>query len=307
MKSKKIIIIATLFATLTATAQSKHEFSIQTGGGLSSLNYQPIVGETTPGLGLDAGVGYTYFFNSHWGIGTGAGAKWLTGKYDLPSLTDAFQSHDGTEAFEYRYSLNKYSEKQQALLLTVPLMFHFQSGKFYTALGGKVGLPLSATYKNDLDELRAAGYYAHDDLRLNDPLFMGFGTFNKLSNDADLSLKTAFFASAEVGAKWRLSEKLFLYTGVFVDYGLNNIQKVETAKTLIEYNAAAADAYLPNGILASAVDNQVFVDKITPLSAGIKLILAFGSKPYRKSVQQVIPATSEPTVKTSYSENVAPK
>jgi outer membrane protein OmpA-like peptidoglycan-associated protein len=292
MKSKKIIIIATLFATLTATAQSQHEVSIQAGGGLSSLQYKPTIGKSTPGIGLDAGVAYTYFFNSHWGIGTGAGIKLLTGKYKLPSLTDAFQSNDGTEAFEYRYSLNKYSEKQQALSLTIPLMVHFQSGKFYAALGGKVGLPLSANYKNDLDELQAAGYYAHDDLLLNDPEFMGFGTFNKLSHKANLSLKTAFFASAEVGVKWRLSDKLHLYTGIFVDYGLNNIRKNETVTTLIEYNDATADAYLPNSILASGVDNQDFVDKITPLAAGIKLSLAFVvGKSHQKSAPKAEPTS----------------
>jgi outer membrane protein OmpA-like peptidoglycan-associated protein len=254
---------------------------------------------------LDAGVAYTYFFNSLWGIGTGAGIKLLTGKYELPSLTDAFQSNDGTDAFEYRFSLNKYSEKQQALSLTIPLMVHFQSGKFYAALGGKVALPLSANYKNDLDELQAAGYYAHDDLLLNDPAFMGFGTFSKLSNKADLSLKTAFFVSAEVGLKWRLSDKLYLYTGLFVDYGLNNIRKNETAKTLIEYNYATADAYLPNSILASGVDNKAFVDKIMPLSAGIKLNLAFVvGKSHQKSVQKAEPTNDYQPEKPSSDETL---
>jgi hypothetical protein len=280
MKNKiTIIIAAMLFMAFAASAQSKHEFSVQAGGGLSTLNYKSVEGNSKTGLGFNAGLGYTYFFNTNWGISTGVGVALFNGKYDIPSFSESYQSNDGTENFEYRYTAKNYNEKQNAILLNIPLMLRFQSGKFYAAFGGKVGLPLSAKYENSLSELQASGYYPQYDLTLNDPAFIGFGTFKSISNKDDLKLKTAFFASAEVGAKWNLSAKTSLYTGVYLDYGLNDILKKDAAtKQLITYNTTTPDDYKPNSILESSTRGVSFADKVTPLSAGIKFSLAFGGK-----------------------------
>ncbi|MDR0832870.1 MAG: PorT family protein [Candidatus Symbiothrix sp.] len=272
-------LLAAVLFTLSMSAQSKHEFSIAAGGGSSTLRYKSVEGAGKSGFGSNVGLGYTYFFNANWGLGTGVGASLFSGQYDIPSFSEFYQSHDGEEAFEYRYTAKNYNEKQRAWLLDIPLMVQFQTGKFYAKFGAKAGIPLSANYKNSVGELQASGYYPQSDLTLNDPAFMGFGTFTNISNKDDLKLKTAFFAAAEAGVKWKLSGNLALYTGAYLDYGLNNTLKQETsANHLIAYNAAAADTYRPNSVFNSQKEGKSLVDKVNPLSAGIKVSLAFGTQ-----------------------------
>ncbi|WP_158648520.1 hypothetical protein, partial [Candidatus Symbiothrix dinenymphae] len=77
--------------------------------------------------------------------------------------------------------------------------FFFQTGRFYAALGGKAGIPLSAKFNSSTDKLTASGQYASGDYVLNKPKFKGLGEFSDLNHQGDLALKTAFFASAEAG------------------------------------------------------------------------------------------------------------
>ena len=274
MKIKNIITIAALSAaTLTATAQPQqphHEFSINISGGLSTLNISappPLRG------GVGGGAGYTYRFSEHWGIAIGIEAALFNGKYTLATLSDHYPSNDGEDDFEYHYTLTGYSDRQQAILLNIPLMARFQTGRFYAALGGKVGIPLSAKFSNSADKLDASGVYQPSNLTLHDPKYMGFGSFTGLSNKGSLALKTTFFASAEAGIRWRLSDKLSLSTGLFVDYGINSIRP-SAAAPLIDY--PASDDYRPNSALASTNAGKPLADKLNPLAAGIKIGLVFG-------------------------------
>ena len=213
MKIKNILIIAALGAATVATAQpSHHEFSISAGGGLSSLNCKPATGAKL-GLGGFAGLGYSFRFSERWSIGTGVEAALFNGKYSLASLSDKYPNNDGEEDFEYHYTIEGYSDRQQAILLNIPLMLRFQTGIYYAALGGKAGIPLSAKFNSSADRLDASGVYPPPVLTLHDPKFMGFGEFTDLSNKGNLSLKTAFFASAEVGVRWRLNDRLSMSTG----------------------------------------------------------------------------------------------
>jgi outer membrane protein OmpA-like peptidoglycan-associated protein len=269
------ILIAAMFAAISTSAQS--QFSVEAGGGISTLNYKPTVGSNKLGIGGTFGVGYTYFFSEKWGIGTGVGVALFNGKYEFSTFSETYQSNDGEEDFDFRYTAKNYSEKQQAILLNIPLMLRFESGKFYAALGAKVGIPLSATFKNEMSELQASGDYPQHNLTLNEPAFMGFGTFSGIDNKDDLELKTAFFASAEVGVKWKLSEKLSLRTGVYLDYGFNNINKPTSLKKIVQYELSEPSNYKPNSIFASSANEKSFVDRVTPFAAGIKIDLVFGN------------------------------
>ncbi|GHT22553.1 hypothetical protein FACS189430_04510 [Bacteroidia bacterium] len=274
---KNIIIIAAIAATTAATAQqSKHEFSLNISGGISTLKASPPPLSGGAGAGGAVGASYTYRISDHWGIGTGIEAALFSGKSTLASLSDSYPSNDSERNFEYHYTLTGYSDRQQAILLNIPLMLHFQTGRFYAALGGKAGIPLSAKFSSSADKLDASGVYPPSTLTLHAPKFMGFGQFTDLSNKGTLALKTAFFASAEAGIRWRLSEKLSLSTGLYVDYGINNIRPT-AATPLIDYHAN--DEYRPNSAIASTNAGKPLADKVKPLAAGIKIGLVFGASP----------------------------
>ena len=108
---------------------------------------------------------------------------------------------------------------------------------------------------------------------------MGFGTFTDRNISDEVKFKMAFILSAELGMKWTLKEGLYLYTGAFIDYGLNDILNEDKNKRLVEYNADSPRDFILNGALVSQYSNgnkaETFIDKITPMAAGIKIRLAF--------------------------------
>jgi outer membrane protein OmpA-like peptidoglycan-associated protein len=315
MKTTKIFtIIAALMLTAAATAQTQHEVSVYAGGGLGTLQDKFIEGKGKQNFGGNAGFGYTYFFNKHWGLGTGIGASFFSGKYNIPSLPEQYNIPNGFglgEDFDFRYVAEGYSERQRTIFLDIPLMAHFQIGKFYAALGGKIGIPVNTTFKNSLDRLRTAAQTSYTgqtgeviELEYNMPE-IGLGYFDNISNNGKLRFKPAFFASAEVGTKLKLSEKLSLYIGAYIDYGLNNIKKEGAEQPFIDYNNTtfnnAPAVFHPNSILSSTAQQtgKPMVERVAPLAAGIRLTLAFGwgkfSEPKPKPI--VIP-TSKIVVRT---------
>ncbi|GHV72179.1 hypothetical protein FACS1894201_00010 [Bacteroidia bacterium] len=302
-KIKNILIIAVLTSASALTAQPlRHEFSLNAGGGISTLNYKPVAGKAALGFGGFAGMGYLFRFNEHWGLATGLEVALFNGKYSIASLSDQYMSNDGEEDFEFYYTVSNYRDRQQAILLNIPLMLHFQTGKFYAALGGKAGIPLSAKFNNSMDKLTASGKFASGEFTLNNPRFMGFGEFTNLSNKGNLTLKTALFASAEAGIRWRLSNNIVLSTGLYVDYGVNNIRPPVTAP-LIAY-AFNAD-YQPNSLVTSTNANKPFIDKLNPIAVGIKIGIVFGA-PTDKASKATPDSVAVAPVAVA-SEVVAPK
>lgn len=299
---------------------ARHEFSIHAGGGLSSLwNYSPNVGDYESSIGYDVGVGYTFFFTPKWAISSGVSAAFFTSKYayDQPAFGDNYETNDGKMDFYFSYTIKGYTETQQILFLTIPLMVHFETratatSKFYTAFGGKVGIPLGSNYKNSINELvtryreSSPSYESDEAGYFYGPKFMGFGTFNPSevpgSTGSIKPLQTAFFASAEVGMKWALSNEWSLYTGVYIDYGLNHISSIpaEDKSQLITYKVPIDDpdvdyTYDPASmLLAKKADNTPFVDKVAPVSTGIRLTLAFKKMPSKKT--KVTPIVTPPAI-----------
>lgn len=299
---KSITIIAILVSlSLGGFAQNKHEFSVYGGGGLSTLNYKVSVGEQQNGFGGQFGLGYTFFFSPKWGLGTGVEMAFYNARFSMDNFSNRYTTTDmDGNSFEFRSTLTNYEEKQGAMLLQIPLMLHFQTGnthRFYAALGGKIGIPLSGIYESTNDGLKNSGYYAHEDYEYTTQEFMGFGTFKGKDVTGDLDFKTAFFVSAEAGMKWKLAGKWSLYTGLYVDYGLNNIyQTQDPAPQFVAYNSENPQDFTVNSILASQYMqngiSQTFTDKINPLAAGVKIALSLGCGQHKEKTA----AQTEPVV-----------
>ena len=259
------------------SAQTTHELSATVSNGVSSMRYKALDANSTPGYGGIWGVGYSCFFDEHWGLATGLEAALFSSGYKLASFDDAYTSRDGEENFDFRYSLNDYSDAHRMFYLNVPLMFRFRSGHFQAAVGGKVGLPLSGKYSSKAAKLHTAGYYSQSDLLIEDPLFAGFGNFNNISGKGAFKTETAFFLSAEVGMRWTLSDRLSLYASAYIDYGLNNVAKLADRNAhTIDYRGD--DRYVSGSIAASSRSGKPVVDRLDLFSTGIKLALALGFK-----------------------------
>jgi CxxC motif-containing protein len=181
------------------------------------------------------------------------------------------------------WSAGKDGEKQNAMMAQIPLTLQFQTGnkhRFYAAVGGKAGIPVNAKSKSSGATIQNYDYYADENYEYTTQEFMGFGTFTGRDTDDDLKFKTAFLASAEAGMKWKLKEGLSLYVGAYIDYGLNNICKEDNNSQLVAYNIANPKDFTVNSIMNSQYTQsgtaQPFTDKVFPMSAGLKVRLAFG-------------------------------
>jgi len=270
---KRVIIL--LFAAMGSvgvSAQVVHEFSINGGVGLSALNYKLSAGKKNLGFGGDCGLGYSYFFKEQWGFGTGVDFGFYNAKAKLDNvqvITSGLQDSEN-DRFDMYSTLKNYTEKQKAIFLNIPLMLQFQTKgiqKFYANAGVKIGFPLSSKFRVSDAEITNKGYYPDYDNWLEMPAFACFGTFSDYNSTGKLKLGLTAMLTLEVGGKWKLSEKVTLYTGIYFDYGLNNSLK-DKDQPFVNYSNSHPAEFTTNSALPS------LTDKINPMAVGLKLRLA---------------------------------
>ncbi|NDW17497.1 hypothetical protein D0T53_01035 [Dysgonomonas sp. 216] len=266
--------------------QSAHELSVYLGGGLSTLNYDTRVGKQTDGNGGLGGFGYSYFFSEKWGIVTGAEVSLYKARMTFDYLSDKYVTKDvDGENFEFRSKVSNYKEKHHSIFLNIPVMMQYQTPgdkhRFYAMAGGKIGIPLRTKYKTSGATIENSGYYMFDDVEYTTQKFMGFGVFTDKNMNEKVDFKISFTLSAEVGTKWRLGDNLSLYSGLFIDYGVNDIGKGKRNQRFIAYNSENPRNFTSSSILVSqfaAEDGKTvsFIDKVNVMTAGIKLRFSFG-------------------------------
>jgi acetyltransferase-like isoleucine patch superfamily enzyme len=298
MKSKrfylfiKIISLAGLiflFMPCRAQYQEKHEISFYVNGGYSPLYYylhQVPDSKLSLGYGGATGLGYTFFFNNSMGIGTGAEVAMYNSKVLINHFSDRYSTFDGEENFEYRYTVNGYTEKQNLFAVQIPLFFQFQfpvlseENPVYIALGGKIGFPFSAKYQSSSASYQTSAYYPQYDALLETPASQGLGIFHNRNYTDELRFnKPIYMLSAEIGMKWMIADNFSLYTGVYCDYTIHDIYGNKQYNSFLGYSADAPVA-LPNlSILQSRYyqDNNLitFTGRIFPHALGIKIRLSF--------------------------------
>ena len=293
-KMKKFIIIISL-SFLGISASGQHEFSVHGCGGLSTLGYNPAAGNQHNGFGGHFGLGYGYFFTPKWSLLTGAEFALYNSKFKLPDLSTESPAHDNYHGidFNFRSTVKDYEEKQRGGFLQIPLMARYTSGIFYVAGGGKIGFPLSGKTSGKTGSIKNEGEYPNEppSYAEEELWFRGFGTFpNKdypnRNYDNSLDFNIAFLLSLETGFKFALTEKMSLYTGAYLDYGLNSIYKSSSAsEAFVAYRNPSGDdsrnaGFDLNSVFCSqyAQDgaSHKFTDKVSPMAVGIKLRLAFG-------------------------------
>lgn len=284
-----LVAINTLWAQEGSKEFQKHEFSVGLIGGIHTLDYDLSKGKQSKPFSGGIGVGYTYFFKKNIGLATGLDLAFYNTKVTLDELVGNHTAFDhySQEYFDFNYTLRNYEEKQNALFINIPIMLHYQftdgeSVKFYAAGGGKIGLPISGKYKSEGADLSTYGYYPDSDVTLTSQTFRGFGDFATRKQDNEQKYKMSFSLAVELGAKWRLPNDLSLYTGAYMDYGLNDIHKKDKqqGQHLVMYNEMNPESHIFNGIANSShVQNgemRTMVDKVNLLAYGLKVRLAFG-------------------------------
>jgi outer membrane protein OmpA-like peptidoglycan-associated protein len=311
---KRILIIILIgFCSVTAFAQAvqnRHEFSIWGAGGLSTLQFKPVTGKNTLGIesaGGFAGLGYNYAFHYNWSIGIGAEYSILNSETKIPLFEDNYRTPSTTSEYIYHIFVEGENYKQTHAVgyLNVPLSIKFQTNEFgngkrwYIAAAAKAGIPIDGKFKTTGNAITKGWEitpgetdYFSKDAYVNMP-HHGFGRYAINESKRKIDFENNFIISLETGMKWRLasSEKWFLYTGLFVDYGLTNVVKNVAGSEVYEFNRFEPANYTPNSILNSTYNDgaQWFTGNVNTLSAGIKVQLAFGTKPFGRKYKEVVP------------------
>lgn len=279
------MILFASFAWLPATAQdSPHELSLHAGAGPATLATKAGTGVEVDGgqVGALFGVGYAYYFTPALALQTGIEYNRYSNKFALSALSGKYETRDNEgDEVEFSYTSNEYSETVNSGYLQIPVMVQFLAGidrknSFYVSAGMKLGLALSSTFDNRLDNLTTEGYYPSLNVTISgDSPDLGFGNYSGLSSDGELTLNTAFIAAAETGMMWKLSPGMSLYTGAYLDWGLNNIYKGGDSHP-VEYNRANPGEPLLNSLTSSSAEGTAsFMEKINIMALGIKVRLAF--------------------------------
>ncbi|GHT23804.1 hypothetical protein AGMMS4957_15860 [Bacteroidia bacterium] len=228
MKIRKItLLVAGLL--LANVSRGQNEMSLWGAGGMSVLRYNSSIGHLSAGAGGAFGAGYTRFFNPHWGLSAGTEYAFYQRVIAVDRLSDAYETHDilGNKII-YHTSIENYREQQRLGMLNIPLSLLYQTGndnKFYASAGFKLGLPIYGYYKSNPSVLTTSGYYpAYDQMEIwqND---LGYGTLPMNGSQTDLNFGVSLMGTVESGVKWNIGIGKNLYTGIYADYGLNNIQK----------------------------------------------------------------------------------
>jgi outer membrane protein OmpA-like peptidoglycan-associated protein len=240
-----IVAAAIIFAGMTTEplkAQPeflpKQEFTVNAFGGLSTLLYS-IHDVDQSGLEHKNGFGFGGGFGYHYFFNDNLGL--VTG-LDIALYKASASS-----------SLNK--ESQNLWMLQVPVMLQYlaplgmsANNHFYGGLGVRLGYAVSGKYSQ------------------NNPTYsssLKFSAFN-------------IMLSADLGIRWKLSETMALYTGIYADYGLLNIipkQKDVTSSATLS--------------ILEVKYNERCVSKVNTFATGLKIKLAFGGK--KKSAPAIEP------------------
>ena len=261
--------------------KTPHEFSVSGGGGISTFCFQPAVKKSiSAGYSADVALGFTGFLSPQWGIHIGLG--W--GLYDVktkirklntitPNLVDR-----NNLPFDLHTALNDYKETHKTMFLYAPLMLQFQTlpkpvknwkkgqkANFYAMAGVKALFLFNNKYEAKVGSLKNAAYYPEFDNWADTQIFAGLSTFDGNKVDGKFKLNVLLMLAFETGIKWRIGEKLYLYTGVYYDCGLNDPSK-KIRKPFEHY------IYAEHLTDLTLLD---FADKINLMTVGIKLRLAF--------------------------------
>ena len=269
----------------TLCAQSLHEFSLHSGGGLSALRYNPKLGKQSNGLDRHFGFGYVFFVAPWFGLATGTEIAFYSAEFNMKNFKTQYWATDFEgEDFEFRSDVSKYKEKQVATMLQIPLMLQIQTGvqyQYYLMAGAKIAVSLPNSHSSSSNFINS-GHYEEENYEYITQQFVGFGTFTDRRAENKANFKSTVFASMEAGMKWKFQDGLSIYTGAYFDYGLTDILKKQNAEQLpqiVEYYDGKENPphFAVNSVFHSK-DNtsQAFVNKVMPMAAGIKVKLALG-------------------------------
>jgi len=257
------------------------EIGVNAAAGMSSLSLKSDNDyKTSFGIGNNFGFDVAFLFTEQIAFRTGVNLATYKSsvnidkhnvRYEIP-LPPGIDKEKFFMIAEY----TKYEELQEAFFIRLPLMLQYQTGskqKFYIAAGFIAGLPLNSFSQINADQLVTRGYSDYTMQEYENMPDHGFYTYPNIKSGSELDFGISLSAALEAGLKMSLKNGMYLYSGIFADYGLNNIRKGDSMKETVIFNEEAKN-FNYNSILHSQTDGKPLTDKVQPIAFGLKLRLS---------------------------------
>ena len=243
-------------------------------------------GASSSGASGDLGIGFTGFVSPqvglHVGLGLGIsniGVKVNTIHNFAADMEDEknLDENGNPYIFDLYTTISDYRETHRTFCLSIPLLIQFQSRQnqswsrkadlaqgFYVMTGIKLNVLFNSTYESKSSTLDNTAYYYKLNNWANSQNFAGLGHFKGKSAEGDFGYIHTLF-TFEAGMKWRIADNMFLYTGAYFDYGLNDPSK--SIRTSI-----ADNNYIDENTDYSLLE---FSSQTNMMTFGIKVRVAF--------------------------------
>lgn len=231
------VISFLFFVSFFVVAQNQY-IGIWGSGGYSSL-YHGVDNTKVPGgIGAALGIGYEYNLNQLVFLG-GMEFSYLNSVTKLSSYTQQYNflyPYLPNHIISYYYSPRDYKEKHSVGYLNIPLQAGMKFNNFYCLLGIRIGINLFGNYKTDASlDISATDPMLIDTLRNMPTHYIGTKAYNgRGALNIGLNITPGFEFGMYLDEWLSQNNRNRSYrAGVFVDYGISNINKSETVNPLI--------------------------------------------------------------------------
>jgi hypothetical protein len=236
-----------------------------------------------------AGADYTFFLNHRWGLTAGIELTTSSMTVAIEDITGAvagwYYHEDGRqEVTETLFATDGLAVSPHITYVNLPLLLQFRTGvrhKFYTSAGVKAGFAQAGNYRITAESIRTEGYFPASGQTFANMSNHSFVTVSRPSMRSRLKQNFNYALLWEGGMRWRLKSGLFVYTGVYFDYGFPDIAPKRITVPIEDIKNVLPEEVLHNPEYMQMIEERttVDVDRVNLVAAGIKIKLAFGLSP----------------------------
>lgn len=251
------------------------------GGGLNTMAFSPENGDHSLGLGFDAGLHYTHFFGSHWGLGFGVHYTYANAyaTYDFDEVTTGL-THADNPSIHYNLttSFNNWKERQTVGVLGIPVEAFYRTAlsdkwSFIGGLGVQFDLPLHGKYSASEGDYTTTGVFpALGSYVVSDMPEHGFSTYDAAFDSKIDNLSSVVVSViADAGVRYALGNNWGLYLGLYASYGLTDMLGEKSDDILLVINATDPSQLDYHGTYGS---NEI--SSLNLVRAGVKVGIDLG-------------------------------
>jgi len=292
MKKIKTIILSILVGLIAVNINvyaqkntpEKMEIGVSVATGMSALNFVLVDGEKPSyGIGINFGWEAAFVFSEQLSFRTGVNLASFKSSVNIEQHNVCHQLIPVPAGFpdDHKFSMiaefGNYKEQFEAFYIRLPLMLQYLMGaknNFYVSAGANVGIPLNSVSQINSEKLITKGYSDFTMQEYENMPNHGFYTYSDIRTGSKLQLGLSLSAALETGMKWKIRNGICLYTGLFADFGLNNIRKGDSMKESVIFNEES-ESFIFNSVLHSQTKDKPLIDKVKPMFFGLRLKIVF--------------------------------